>query len=168
MTFLLTAYAAPVTNITAPLYHIYRKDTPAHAETDKLIFALLRTATVVAFFFADIPFAYIFGDYTDLSVNVAFMARFLIHPYAAALHTGFINGGVLLIEKVMEVFIGKSFTLTPDDVGNFVIATAFFHIAQLIEQPQIKGFLDQKYSQFSHAFATKVYPQPEQKENEKA
>ncbi|HEX4839369.1 MAG TPA: hypothetical protein VFU89_02885 [Rhabdochlamydiaceae bacterium] len=163
MLFLLTACAAPVTNITGPLYRICRGNEDAYNETKKLMFALLRTVTVVAFLFADIPFGYIFGGYNDLSAQLAFAARFLIHPYAAALHNSFIHGGPLLIEKVTALFMKQPLSLTPDDVGNLVVATAFCYIAELIDQPQNRYFLDQIYTTLSRATATMIYPRHQQR-----
>jgi len=171
MAFLLTAYAAPVTNIIGPLYHIFQKDTGARHETKKLMLALLRTATVAVFFFANTSFKYTFGGYNELSVGLTFLAQLLIHPYAAALHIGFISGRVLLIEKVTDVFMKQLLTLTLDDARNFVTMTAFFHIAQLIDQPnddffnnKYHGFLDNKYRCLSRAIANKIYPKPKEKE----
>jgi len=147
-----------VTNITGPLYHLIRGDKGARDETMNLMFALLRTATVVAFLSSAIPFMHIFGKYDN--GGFYFMAQFLIHPYAAALLSAFTTGGHLFIAKVMDIFMQRQLIFTPDDVGDLAAAIAFCNIAQLINHSNDRGFLDRKYLLWSDAFATWLYPQP--------
>jgi hypothetical protein len=122
-----------VTNITSPLYHLAWGDLPRPEELEKLILASFRTATVAALFFVIIPFNWIFGSHDNLSGSCAFATQWLIHPYAAALFNAYINGGHLLVMKVVAIVFNQRLILTRNNVGGFVRAYAFCHLARLIK-----------------------------------
>jgi hypothetical protein len=137
MTFLVEACTAPLTNITGPIYHLVRGDDDKVVHLQNLILATLRTATVAAFFFMIIPFNHIFGTHDTLAGSFALTAQFLVHPYAAALFNAFVNGGHLLIMKMVDIVVQRQLILTRNDVGGFVRAVGFCYIATFLKDQAI-------------------------------
>lgn len=163
MAFLVRACTDPITNITGPIYHLVRGDRDRAEETQKLLLATFRTATVAAFFFLIIPFNRIFGHHDNLSGSFAFTAQFLIHPYAAALFNAFINGGYPIVMKVIDIFATRQLILTRTDAGGFVCAIAFCYLAKVLTTHvaaadcNFINSLDRKYSEWSNGIANWLY-----------
>jgi len=108
-----------------------------------------------------IPFNYFFGTHDNLSSSFALPAQFLIHPYAAALFNAFVNGGHLLIMKMVDLVVKRQLILTRNDVGGFVRAIGFCYIAQLFKSQAvfIMQGLDAKYMQWSRRIAQWACPE---------
>ncbi len=156
MAFLVRACTDPIANITGPIYHLAIGDSDNFEQTKTLLHALFRTATIAGFFFMVIPFNRIFGHHDNLSGSLAFTAQYLIHPYAAALFNAYINGGHLIVMKVVDIFVKRQLILTRADAGGFVRAIAFCYIAQLTNHIFSECALDKKYREWSHAIANQL------------
>ncbi len=154
MTFLIKPITAPITDITAPLYHLMRGDSPRQKELERLFLATFRTATVAGLFFVIIPFNRIFGHQDNLSGSFTFASQWIIHPYAAALFNAFMNGGILLVFKTVDVVTKRQFILTRNDVGGFARAFSFLCLAQFLKTSMSRDhYVDRKYQRWSHYLA---------------
>ncbi len=85
----------------------------------------------------------------NLSGSFVWTVQLLIHPYAAALSNAFVNGGHLLVIKIVDLVTKQQLLLTKNDVGGFVRAIGFCYLARVINHYAFYDsfWLDGKYQE---------------------